>query len=85
MTLIAYSYSGAGMEYDQAIVLLPIVDYTEQKKNWKRIKDAIVMVHGSANPKKLRENSVHQELCIFSFQAHTQKKNTNFFSALLCC
>ena len=29
---IACSYSGAGIEYDQAIVLLPIVDYTKQKK-----------------------------------------------------
>ena len=32
------------------------------------------MVHGSANPKKLRGNSVHQKVCIVSFQAHTQKK-----------
>ena len=62
------------MEYDQAIVLLPIVDYTKQKKNWKRIKDAIAYGSWFSQPKKLRGNSVHQELCIFSFQAHTQKK-----------
>ena len=51
--LIAYSYSGAGMEYDQAIVLFPIVDYTKQKKNWKRIKDAIAYCSWFSQPKKV--------------------------------
>ena len=71
------------MEYDQAIVLLPIVDYTKQKKNWKRIKDAIA--YGSANPKKLRGNSLHQELGIFFISSTHRKKNSIFVSVLLCC
>ena len=41
------------MEYDQAIVLFPIVDYTKQKKNWKRIKDAIAYCSWFSQPKKV--------------------------------
>ena len=73
------------MEYDQAIVLLPIVDYTKQKKNWKRIKDAIAYGSWFSQPKK-----VAWKFCtsgtwhIFISSTH-RKKNLIFVSVLLCC
>ena len=70
------------MEYDQAIVLFPIVDYTKQKKNWKRIKDAIA--YGSwfsQPPKSCVEILYIRNFAYFHFK-HTQKEKFNFcFSA----
>ena len=66
------------MEYDQAIVLFPIVDYTKQKKNWKWIKDAIAYCSWFSQPQKVAWKFCVQELCIFSFQAHTKKRQISF-------
>ena len=72
--LIAYSYSGAGMEYDQAIVLFPIVDNTKQKKNWKRIKDAIAYGSWFSQPQKSCVEILYiRNFAYFHFK-HTQKK-----------
>ena len=69
------------MEYDQAIVLLPIVDYTKQKKNWKRIKDAIAYGSWFSQPKKVAwKFCTSGTLHIFISSTH-RKKYKFLFSA----